>query len=208
MESECKHTFLDLDIKQTRRFYLAGTVAFPTPFPTAGGISIEQGRFHLPDDGNKGRNGDKKNKQDNGEGIETVPFVVVEENTGLMQSTIRVVRESDVRAIFFPGVWVDTDKGRVFKFAEEEYVHDLEQGQWFLGPQITVDNIIKRLKLDDRGTDIGCRDSGVRGIVFVPEHRRVVTIHERAQTAGDAAMKIRGDCMMRGDCMPRWSSSY
>jgi hypothetical protein len=192
---------LDLDVNQTRRFYLSGTVAFPTPFPTADGISIEDGSFQLPDDANKWRNGEKKDKQNNGEQMETVPFVVVQENTGLQQATIRVVRESDVRAIFFPGVWVDTDKGRKFIFAEREYVHDLEQGEWFLGPQITAKEITGRLKLDERGTDIACRDSGVRGIVFVPEHRRVVTIHEFAQTAGDAATDIRGNYMIRGNCM-------
>ena len=208
MESECKRTCMDLDVNQTRRFFLAGTVAFPTPFPTAGGISIEDGNFQLPDNANKAKNGEKKGKQNNGEQMETVPFVVVQENTGLKQATIRVVRESDVRAIFFPGVWVETDKGRMFRFAKREYVDDLEEGEWFLGPQINADEITRRLKLHERGIDITCRDSGVRGIVFVPEHRRVVTIHECAQTAGDTAMEIRGNCMTRGNCMIPWSSTY
>jgi hypothetical protein len=207
MESECERTRMDLDVKQTRRFYLAGTVAFPTPFPTVGGISIEDGSFQLPDDAKKGRNGEKNDKRTNGEEMETVPFVVVQENTGLQQATIRVVRESDVRAIFFPGVWVDTDKGRIFRFSEREYVHELEEGEWFLGPQINADEITRRLKLRERGKDITCRDSGVRGIVFVPEHRRVVTIHECALTAAETALEIRGNCI-RGNCVSYWPSSY
>ena len=207
MESECKPTGMDLDINQTRRFYLAGTVAFPTPFPSAGGISIEDGSFQLPVDANKSNNGEKKVKQNNREQTETVPFVVVQENTGLKQVTIRVIRESDVRAIFFPGVWVDTDKGRIFRFAEREYVHDLEEGEWFLGPQINAGEITRRLHLRERGIDITCRDSGVRGIVFVPENQRVVTIHESAQTAGDTVMEMRGDCM-RGNCLISWPSTY
>jgi hypothetical protein len=31
---------LDLNFQQTRRMYVAGTVAFPLPFPSVGGISI------------------------------------------------------------------------------------------------------------------------------------------------------------------------
>jgi hypothetical protein len=196
VESECKQTCMDLDVKQTRRFYLAGTVAFPTPFPSAGGISIEDGSFQFPDDGDKENNGEKKDKENNGGKKDKVTFVVVQEKSGVRQATTRVVHKSDVAAIFFPGVWVDTDEGPVFRFAERERVHDLEEGEWFLGPQIKVTKITTRLKLAQRNIDITSRDSGVRGIVFVPEHRPVLTVYECAQTAGDAAMEIRGQCMI------------
>jgi hypothetical protein len=36
---------MDLDLRQTRRLYLAGTVAFPTPFPSSGIISFEAGHL-------------------------------------------------------------------------------------------------------------------------------------------------------------------
>jgi hypothetical protein len=206
MESEHKRSCLELDAHQTRRFYLAGTVAFPAPFPATGPISIEGGSFQLPDDDSNGRIEEKKSKRDGGAQPEGEPFVVVQEGSGLANATIRVVRESDVRAIFFPGVWVDADKGRIFIFAQEEYVDNLERGEWFLGPQINADEISKRLKLHERGIDITCRYSGVRGIVFVPEHRRVVTIHETAQLAVDAVLKIRGNCSTWGPCMPRIST--
>jgi len=201
MVSESTPTCMDLDIQQTRRFYLAGTVAFPTPFPSAGGISIEDGSFKLSDNGDKGNCGDMKDKEQNGEKKERVTFVVVQEKTGVDEATIRVVRKSDVAAIFFPGVWVDTDNDPVFQFTERERVHDLDEGEWFLGPQIKATKITTRLKLDQRHVDITRRDSGVRGIVFVPEHRPVLTIYECAQAAGDAAMELTGHCMaLRGHC--------
>ena len=194
MESENKQACLDLDSKQTRRFYLAGTAAFPTPFPSAGGISIEEGSLLLSDDTDKVNSGEKKDKENNGDKRERATFVVVQEKTGLEEATIRVVRKSDVAAIFFPGVWVDTDHGPVFRFTERERVHDLEEGEWFLGPQIKAAKITTRLKLDRSNVDITRRDSGVRGIVFVPEHRPVLTVSECAQAAGAAEMVIMGPC--------------
>jgi hypothetical protein len=195
MESECKQACMDLDFKQSRRFYLAGTVAFPTPFPSAGGISIEDGSLLLSVDRDEVNHGEKKDKENNEEKRERVVFVVVQETTGVEKATTRVVRKSDVAAIFFPGEWIDTDNGPVFRFAEPECVHDLEHGEWFLGPQIKVSKITTRLKLDQIKVDITRRDSGVRGIVFVPEDRSVLTIHECAQSAGNAVMNVRGHCI-------------
>ena len=36
---------MDLDYRQTRRLYLAGTVAFSTPYPSSGIISFEAGNL-------------------------------------------------------------------------------------------------------------------------------------------------------------------
>ena len=165
---------MNLDSRQTRRLYLAGTVAFPTPFPTSGGISFEDGSLLRSDNGEK----------------ENVAFVVVQEKTRTEQSTIRVVRKSDVVAMFCPGYWLDTDQGRVFRFFEGDSVYDLEQGEWFLGSDINAPEISTRLKLntDQHNVDITRRDSGARGLAFVPENSPVITITvtECTQTAGAA----------------------
>jgi hypothetical protein len=152
-------------------------VPFPTPYPTAGGISIEEGSFHF------------SNEKHN------ATFVVIQENTTVEESTIRVVPNSNVAAIFFPGVWVETEGRRVFQFAKREGVHDLDEGEWFLGPHIDAAKIMTRLKLTESNIDITRRDSGVRGIVFVPENLPVLTINQYAETAGDAAMDVRGHCL-------------
>ena len=153
---------MDLDIKQTRRWYLSGTVAFPTPFPSAGGISVEDGAIIRSE----------------GTGRQTATFVVVQEEATVEQSTIRVVLDRDVAAIFFPGEFVDTDQGREFRFAEKDGVDDLEKGEWFVNPDIDAAEISKRL-----GVDIGRRNSGARGIAFCPRTWSG-DYHERTYSAG------------------------
>jgi hypothetical protein len=194
MESECKTTCMDLGVKQSRRFYLAGAVAFPTPFPSAGAISIEEGSLLLSGETDRPNGGEKKEKEANGEKRERMTFVVVQEMSRIGEATIRIFRKSDVAAIFFPGFWVDTDKGKVFKFSRRNHVHDLEKGEWFLGPHVKASKITSRLKLDQSNIDIADRDSPVRGMVFVPEHLPVLTVYECAQASGDAALDIEGHC--------------
>ena len=193
MESRCEHNRLDLDVRRTRSMLLAGTAAFPMPFPSAGSISIEDGSFSfppevakLPVEKGKGKGGGEKKKEK-----EDVTFVVVEEKPAIDGGTLRVIRQSDVTAIFFPGVWVDD---KIFRFAEPDGVRDLDEGVWFHGSEVSADRIAARLKLDNQGMDIHCRRSGVRGIVFVGDERPVLTIHERVETANDTSMKIRGHC--------------
>jgi hypothetical protein len=146
---------LDLNFQQTRRLSLAGTVPLPTLFPSAENISVEDGRFSRLEGGQK----------------ERATFVVVKEKIGLDKTAFHAVLKADVTAIFFPGVWVDGDLGRVFRFAEQDCVHDLDQGEWFLNPDLRADKISTRL-----GIDITLRDSGARGIIFVPETKPVITI--------------------------------
>ena len=171
---------MDLDSRQTRRLYLAGTVAFPTPFPTAGSISIEDGSLFYS-------------------GVpQGTAFVVVQEESGRTRAAIRLVREDDVAAIFFPGVWVETEGKSVFRFAKQ--ADDLEQGEWFLNPEINADQISERFSINVRS-----RDSGARGIAFVPEHLPLMTINERAETAGSAGeLSTRWIDKMGCDCPCRW----
>ena len=72
---------MDLDIRQTRRLYLAGAVPFPVRYPTVGAISIEQGKLHGH--------------------VEKTLFVVVREETERDQATTRVILAEYVAAIFY-----------------------------------------------------------------------------------------------------------
>src|SRR5262245_15197257 len=100
---------LDLNFQQTRRLSLAGTVPLPAPFPTAENLSVEVGSV------SRSKSGVKEN----------ATFVVVQEKIGLDKSVFHAVLKSDVAAVFFPGEWVDGELGRVFRFAEQDGVHDL-----------------------------------------------------------------------------------
>jgi hypothetical protein len=161
---------MDLDSKQTRRLYLAGTVAFPTPFPTAGGISVEMGSTSpCP-----------------GRSPDLAEFVVIQEKSDHHNSVYRVVRKEDVAAIFFPGDWKNSDRGRVFRFTKRYGVRDFERGEWFLASDIDADTISKRFELDIRS-----RDSGAKGIVFVPRDRAVLTYKVLSQTAGATCRRRR-----------------
>jgi hypothetical protein len=140
---------------------LAGTVAFPKPFPSAGAFSVEDGPLSHTT------------------GARSTKFVVLQEKSRLEEETARSVLKEDVAAIFFPGVWEDTDQGHVFRFAEQDRVHDLEKGEWFLNPEIDAETISRQLNIDIRR-----RDSRARGIIFVPESRPVLTNHEFTQPAG------------------------
>lgn len=175
---------MELSSTLTRRTYLAGAVAFPTPFPSAAGISIEDGeRFR------SARGADQN-----------ATFVIVQERSGPERATIRAVSKHDVAAIFFPGVWEDgREQGRTFRFTDQHGVHDLDAGEWFLNPDIDADAISRRLNIN-----ITRRDSGAKGIVFVPQHRPVLTITECTQTAGAAEAQGGGcdPCCCGGGCDP------
>jgi hypothetical protein len=157
---------LDLNFQQTRRLSLSGTVPLPTPFPTAENLSVEVGSV------SRSKSGVKEN----------ATFVVVQEKIGLDKTVFHAALKSDVAAIFFPGEWVDGELGRVFRFAEQDGVHDLDQGEWFLGPDLHAGEISRRL-----GVDIAHRDSGARGIIFVLETKPVLTLgdEEIVRPAGE-----------------------
>ena len=160
---------MKLDFRQTRRLYLAGTVAFPMPFPSVGEIWIDDGTVS------------------HGSSTHEETFVNLHEKPRLESDTVRVVLKQHVAAIFFPGLWEGEPnrKKKVFHFAE--CVHDLEQGEWFLTSDIGIDTISEKL-----GIDIRKRESAHRGIIFVPANRPVLTNQEYGETAGTIASMVRG----------------
>jgi hypothetical protein len=164
MDLASRQTRRDLDSRQTRRLFLAGTVAFPMPFPSIGTISIEDGDLLYSPGGQS----------------QPTTFVVVREIPGSERATLRVMQAEDVAAIFFAGGWeTSPDGSRVFRFERGGRVEDFEQGEWFLNPEIDAKTIFDRLKIDVKQSD-----SDARGVVFVPEQRPVLTISEVTQTAG------------------------
>ena len=129
---------MNLDFRQTRSLCLAGTAAFPKPFPSARGISIEDGHLSYAT------------------GAREAIFVVVQEEFALEHATTRVVIKENVTAIFFPGVWEDDpDRGRVFRFAEPDGVHDFDKGEWFLDTEIEAEKISEKMKVNIKRRDSG-----------------------------------------------------
>jgi hypothetical protein len=171
---------MDLDSRQSRRLFLAGTVAFPMPFPATGVISIQKGNLHFSHGGEP----------------QHATFVVVQEKPGSQRTTLRVIRIEDVAAIFFPGTWQNESASkRVFHFARGDRVEDLEQGEWFLNPEIDAAKIHTRLKIH-----VTNQDSDARGVVFVPEHRPVLSITEVTQTAGSTGNDMHVTDLPRCEC--------
>src|SRR5262245_19104295 len=140
---------LDLEYKQMRRLYLAGTIAFPTPFPSSGIISFESGSL----------------KYTAGAPAKAKVWVVVQEYLHCDLTTIRAILQDDVAAIFIPGTWKANGK---FRISLEAVVDDLERGEWFVDSEVNSATITARLKLP-KGDEITSRDSKLRGIVFVPQ---------------------------------------
>jgi hypothetical protein len=138
---------MDLGISQTRRLYLAGAVAFPTPFPSVGTITVKPGEVSFAPQV-KGPN---------------TLLVTVESEPGFGDATTHVMLAAHVTAIF-------VYKGKGNK------VEDFEDGEWIVGDAIKADK-------PERARAETPRPSR-RGIVFIPEHRPVLTISECAQAAG------------------------
>ena len=88
---------MDLDYRQTRRLYLAGTVAFPTPYPSSGIISFESGNL----------------KYAAGEPAKVKAWVVVQEYSHRDRTIIRAILQEDVAAIFIPGNRKSNGKFRI-----------------------------------------------------------------------------------------------
>jgi hypothetical protein len=152
---------MDLDYRQTRRLCLAGTVAFPTPYPSSGIISFESG--HL--------------KYAAGKPAKVTPLVVVQEYSHRDRTIIRAIRQEDVAAIFIPGTW--KSKGG-FRISRKTVVDDLERGEWFVDSDVDSAAVNARLA---EGEEITSRDSKLRGIVFVAKDARMLNIAELTETA-------------------------
>jgi hypothetical protein len=156
---------MKLNATQTRRLTLAGALPFPTPFPSIGKISIERIKLTFS------RSTTKRKL-----------FIVIRDRRSDMLT--RLTPLQGVAAIFFPGHWVKTRKaGRVFRFSKQHAVHNFENGEWFLRPEISVDAI--RAKLGRPKLSLEKRDNPARGIVFVYKDRPIMTVTEVVQLAGD-----------------------
>jgi hypothetical protein len=157
-----------LDEGKLRAMHLAGTVAFPLRYSVTGNIWLE--RRTLPY---------RSTPQE-------VDLVYVHEKGAHDQDATRFALNSHVEAIFFPGAKEGRGRNAAFHFADNAY--DLDKGFWFLGPDVNGETISKVLEID-----IYQRDSGAKGIIFVPENRAVYSMDEFAETA-EKVMLVRGTC--------------
>ena len=165
---------MKLNSALSRRLMLAGTVEFPTPYPTVGTISIETHQVHYPPD----------------DRVEEEVFVVVQELQHLSESVTRVIAKEHVAAIVFVGgggkKGAKEDKGNDENgFARCAESFDAETCIWFLKPDIDLKKIAKHLGIGAEA--LAGRDSPARGIVFVPEFAPVLSMCESTQIAAEAA---------------------
>jgi hypothetical protein len=165
---------MDLDARQTRRLFLAGTVAFPTPFPSTGTISFEMGSL----------------KYSRGAEPVATAFVIVQELSRGQRFMSRAIQLEDVSAIFIPGA---KDLAGKFQISSEKCVEDFERGEWLLKPDFKEEVIRRRLDLA-KGDDITTRDSVLRGVVFVAEAEPVLSVAEVTTTAAEACEEMNGCC--------------
>jgi hypothetical protein len=156
---------MDLDARQLRSFFTAGTVAFPRPYPTLGRISFQGGRLTLAPAGQP------QNKD----------LVIVYEYQP-NGSIVRTILQEDVSAIFVPG---ERDAAGAFTRSEKPYAESLERGEWFIGDDVNAAAVRARLNL--QAPDVSGPNSVLRGIVYVPKDRPILKVTEVAQTAGAEA---------------------
>jgi hypothetical protein len=154
---------MDLDNRQTRRLFLAGTVPFPTLYPSAGIISFESGSLTS----SPGRKTDSK------------PVLVVQDRSDRDCTKTHAILLEHITSLFVPGV---RDEHGQFRVAQDASVEDDEQGEWFFEADISAAAIRDRLRLPE-DFDITSRESKLRGIAFVRESRPVVSTAEMIATA-------------------------
>jgi hypothetical protein len=156
---------MDLDVRQTRNFLLAGTAAVPTPYGQLGSIAFDVGSFRR-------RRGVRRDRR---------RLLTVIQHCG-HATVLRVMLRSDIAALYIHG---DEVGGGPFQMSPEASVDDFEKGEWFLGPDIRKGEVRRRLNLRRRRDDISTRDSILRGVAFVIEGRPVFEITEAAHAAGE-----------------------
>lgn len=154
---------MDLDNRQTRRLFLAGTVAFPTPFPSVGPISFQSGSLS-----------NSPGVRSNSKGV-----IVVQDRSNRDWTRSHSILCEHVAAVFIPGT---RDQNGVFKISGEASADDDEKGEWFVDSDVSAEAIRYRLGLSD-DIDISTRDSVLRGIVFVNEYRPIISNAEMIATA-------------------------
>jgi hypothetical protein len=159
---------------------LAGTVAFPTPFPSAGTISLAVGHLtYSPCERPKDRE-----------------LVIVQDQRD-NRRVVRLMLQEDVSAVLVAGT---RDESGVFRISRKPRVDDLEQGEWFLDSDVNAGTIRERLNLQD-ADDISTPNSILRGIVFVAEDRPIIHTTEIFQTAGEDVELVEIMCCT--SCRPK-----
>ncbi len=155
---------MDLDARQTRNLFIAGTVAFPTPYSTTGVISLDVGQLTYSP----------------GEPAKTNDLVISQELRS-NRTVVRLMLQQHVSAIFVPGV---RDSAGKFQISDAPRVDSLERGEWFVDTDVNQATVRARLKLKPKD-DISTRNSILRGIVYIAQDRPLLRINEVALTAGD-----------------------
>jgi hypothetical protein len=153
---------MDLDARQTRSFYLAGTVALPKPFPTLGTISFKSGQLTAAP----------------GERPQDKNLVLVNDFQG-NRTIVRLMLQEDVAAIFVPG-----ERDGRGAFQPSAHVESIDKGEWFVGSDVNAATIRARLNIAQQ-IDVASRNSVIKGIVFVGKDRRIFKVTEDSQAAGD-----------------------
>lgn len=171
---------MDLDFERTRRMFLAGTVAFPTPYPSVGTISFAAGNFEYSRREEPKTKGNEAAKT-KGNGAPTPRNLIVVSDYPYSHCDpmlTRAVLQEDVAAIFIPGTWELEDEFRIARCAMAD---DLEAGEWFVDADVNAKSVRTRLrpKRDKSATE----DLPLSGIVFVAEGARVLNTAEIAATA-------------------------
>jgi hypothetical protein len=174
---------MDLDARQTRRLFLAGTVAFPTPFPSTGVIAFVSGQL----------------RYDEAQPRKPTPMVVIHERAQRHRSLRRMVLQKYVAALFIPG---SRRSDGTFCISRKKWVNNFERGEWFLHTDVNPEEVRRRLAPDkEKPKDDKDQKENVtlRGIVFVAEHRPVMSMTEETTTAGETA-----ECAEYGCTCERW----
>jgi len=172
---------MDLDARQSRGFFLAGTVPFPAPYPTTGIIALDT--FQLA--------------YSQGQAAHATKIVLVVEFSG-NETIVRTMRRDDVSAIFIPGT---RDANGTFHISHASQVGNIEHGEWFLDGDVESGEIRRRLNLNDQD-DISTRNSVLRGIVFIAEDRPIMRTTEVFYTAG------ADEELLETACTCKWGDGY
>jgi hypothetical protein len=166
---------MDLDFRQTRELLVAGAVAFPTPFPSTGTIALRTSDLiYFPNERPKRKD-----------------LVIVHEyHPGTR--IVRLMLQEDVSAIFVAGS--RDDQGN-FRTSHKPSVDDFDEGVWFLDSDVNEATVRQRLNVPH--DDISSESSILRGIVFIPENRRILRIIESSHTAGADDQLLATCCTSR-----------
>ena len=155
---------MDLDARQSRGLFLAGTVPFPTPFPSMGTIALDVGQFTYSQ----------------GQPPHAKDLVLVLEFDG-NRTVARIMLQDDVSAFFIPGF---RDANGAFQISHAAQVGDLDEGEWFLNGDINAATVRQCLGLGQQD-DISTRSSILRGIVFIAEDSPILRTTEIFCMAGE-----------------------